>query len=201
MFRLHRHGAEARRAPFFLWYCADDAAFAAQSAGAAACAVTVTRRRRSNRQVLGDVRVVRRDVRPVARFPRQPETRRRHACDLPGRQRLDPGSGSRSVCARSKQSPYDGGLQDADPGPLAGQGRARGRARSPVSAIDMAPTILKAVGLKPPAGMAGRRPARRARRSPPGRPSLARSSLTTPSTSTTRRRAFATAGSSRATGS
>ena len=30
----------------------------------------------------------------------------------------------RQLCTRSKQSPYDGGLKDPDPGPLAWQGRA-----------------------------------------------------------------------------
>ena len=50
-----------RRAPFFLWYARHDAPFAAQSARAHAGQVPRESSHARDRQVLGDVRVVRRD--------------------------------------------------------------------------------------------------------------------------------------------
>jgi len=55
---------------------------------------------------------------------------------------------------RSKQSPYDGGLRT----PILVRQPGRVAARTcdtPVSAIDIAPTILKAAGIEPPTGLEG----------------------------------------------
>ena len=101
---------------------------------------------------------------------------------------------------RSKQSPYEGGLRT--PILVRWPGRVTPRTCDlPVSAIDIAPTVFKAVGLDPIAGLPGidlldehgdRQPAARF---------LARSSRTMRSISTTQLRACAIAGSSRVTGS
>ena len=60
------------------------------------------------RQVLGDVRMVRRNVRPTARLPRRPQAPRQHAGRLRHRQRLDSRPADNN---RAKQSPFDFGLR------------------------------------------------------------------------------------------
>jgi uncharacterized sulfatase len=55
---------------------------------------------------------------------------------------------------RSKQSPYDGGLRT--PILVRWPGKVAPRVcDTPVSAIDVAPTVLRAAGIDPPAGMEG----------------------------------------------
>jgi uncharacterized sulfatase len=55
---------------------------------------------------------------------------------------------------RSKQSPYDGGLRT--PILVRWPGKVKpGTCDVPVSAIDIAPTVLRAAGLEPPAGLEG----------------------------------------------
>lgn len=55
---------------------------------------------------------------------------------------------------RSKRSPYDGGLRT--PVLVRWPGRVRpGRSDTPVSSIDLAPTVLHAAGVRVPAGMPG----------------------------------------------
>ena len=54
--------------PYFLWYAADDAALASRSAEAAARQIPLAPPADGRHQVLRDVRMVRRDVRPAARF-------------------------------------------------------------------------------------------------------------------------------------
>ena len=154
-----------------------------------------------NRQVLGDVRVVRRDMRAVARLSRAPKNRGQYPRDLPGGQRLDPGSRSRPIRAAVEAIALRRRAQDPDPGPMAGQGRAanlrsllRARSTSP-------PPSSKPQAWNPQAGLQGVNLLDDEGRLRPTAPSSARSSLTTRWTSTTPPRASATAGSSPATGS
>ena len=104
--------AQAAADAVFRLVRADDAALAAQPARAIAGELPRQGPVARDRQVLGDVRVVRRDLRAVARPPREPEARRRHA----GRSSWPTTAGSRIRSAdryapRSKQSPYEGGLR------------------------------------------------------------------------------------------
>ena len=138
----------------------DDAARAAQPAGAAPEEVRSDGPADQAREVLGDVRVVRRDRRRAAGVPR-----RRRSCattrswcsssTTAGSRRRARTQTTRGWFApKSKLSPYDGGLRT--PVLLRWPGQTKpGEYDDLVSTIDLAPTILTACGVKAPPAMPG----------------------------------------------
>ena len=197
--RLHRHGPGATGSVLPV-VCADDAPFAAQSTGAILASYRDKAPTLEIAKYWAMCEWFDETCGQLLDFLDSRKLADEYARDLPGRQRLDPGSGSRPIRAAIEAIALRRRAQDADPGPLAGQGRAadvrhagqrdRHRPHGSESGGRGAPSAsCKASTCSTRQAVAGRRP------------SSARSSRTTRWTSTTPHRAFATAGSWRVTGS